>query len=345
VPKSAGSSVGAALLAAFPGARVSRMVQDTSNIACGFTAFDELGEEARASLAVSDQEVQELSRSGLVSGHFCLPTLLRLAPPSSIGTVLREPRARLLSLYAWMRLTTRLHEVWHPYPAFAHALRPLDEFLAEPLLAKITDNALCRMLLYGDPRIPALDFIAPADLAGLATDAIERLDKLGFVGILERGQATWDGLSRFFDARLEPTRVNETASETASERPLPIKVSEHTLSLLDARCEADALVYDHALITDRADVAPAQTRDAAFAAQLIRVGDLTGRSAASAQSLAARNAELESQVAALAAEAGRLQDDLALRETWLDGVQGSISWRITRPLRAVKRYVVGLASR
>ena len=56
---------------------------------------------------------------------------------------------------------------------------------------------MCRILLRGDPRIPLFDLIAPDHYGGLASEAIDRLDRLGFVGVLERGQATWDGFSRF----------------------------------------------------------------------------------------------------------------------------------------------------
>ncbi|MBV8944898.1 MAG: hypothetical protein JOZ95_05710, partial [Solirubrobacterales bacterium] len=93
-------------------------------------------------------------------------------------------------------------------------MRALDEFLAEPQIAPAVDNAVCRILLSGngDPRIPEFDFISPEHLASVAADAIDRLDQLGFVGVLEHGQGIWEGLSRFFGVRLEPTRENMTAS-------------------------------------------------------------------------------------------------------------------------------------
>src|SRR5437660_10796210 len=99
VPKSGGTSVYASLRAGLPHASLSAKTNDTSTFCYGFTTFDELPPEARESLLVEEREFDALSRSDVVFGHFSLPTLLKVAPPASIATVLREPRTRLLSFY------------------------------------------------------------------------------------------------------------------------------------------------------------------------------------------------------------------------------------------------------
>jgi hypothetical protein len=361
VAKSGGTSVHAALRAALPDASLSVKSNDTSNFCYGFTAFEELPREARESLLVEEWELDALSKSDVVFGHFCLPTLLRVASPESIATVLREPRTRLLSLYTWQRLTPEHFEMWNPYRPDVEALRPLDEYLSEPQIAPEVDNVVCRTLLYGDPRIPGLDFISPDHIESLASDAIERLDQLGFVGVLECGQATWEGLSRFFDATLEPARerVTGSAGVVADALPLQNPISDRTLDLLEARSAADALVYTHALMAESTAAETRQICNSTFAAQLVRLGDIAGSSAASAQSLARRTEDAESRLASLADELstcqeelharqeaiGRLRDELARHQMWLEGIQGSLSWRIIAPLRAAKRRVVGVRTR
>jgi hypothetical protein len=358
VPKSAGTSLYEALRLALPEASLSVKTNDTSTFCYGFEAFDELRAEARESLLVEERELADLSRSDIVFGHFSLPTLRRVASPASIATVLREPRSRLLSFYTWQRITPGLFDLWRPYRPEVEALRPLDEYLSEPQIAPETDNIVCRMLLHGDPRIPALDFISPDEVQGLAADAIQRLDELGFVGVLERGRTTWEGLSRFFGATLDPARVRVTGSTGVAAEALPLRkpISDRTLGLLEARTAADARVYTHALMAAGTETEARQISNASFAAQLIWLGDTTGTSAASAQSVSRAIVEAESRIAALAEElsereqelitqreaVARLEAELGRRHTWLAGIQGSSNWRLTHPFRAGKRRLSGM---
>jgi hypothetical protein len=190
VPKSAGTSMHVALEAALPHGSVAPRRMDPA-VFCGFDAFDRLGQEARLVVAADDDEVDELGSYGAVSGHFALSTLTRLAPPSRIGTVLREPRARLISHYLYLRVTPGIRELWHPYDTFSPSNRPLDEFLTNPAVATATDNKTSRMLLHGDPRVRDGEFITEAELPSVAEAAWDRLQQLGFVGLLEFAAETW----------------------------------------------------------------------------------------------------------------------------------------------------------
>ena len=171
-----------------------------ATLLCGFRDFGRRRPEVRALLAVDDPEILGLADYAIVSGRFSLPTLLQIATASSIATVLREPRARLLSHFAYWRLSSGLRATWRGYPPLDYAQRSLDEFLAEPVIAQATDNHLCRMVLSGDARIPDAGFIA--DPEAIAQDAIESLQTLGFVGVVELPEAMWLGLSDFFEAHL-----------------------------------------------------------------------------------------------------------------------------------------------
>ena len=307
VPKSGGSSIHAALEAALSPGSLAPQRFDTS-LFCDFGDFHLMRPETRSRIVTSPEEVRSLGQYRAVSGHFSLPTLLQVADAPSIATVLREPRARLLSLYMFWR-TPAVGELMLPYDADAHAQRPLWEFLSEPLLAPSIDNQVCRLLLHGDPRLPVSDFAAVADIESIAADAIERLDTLGFVGILDSGRDLWRGLARLFGVELTPLELNLTGEHrypTAS-GPGEKLLAHDALELVERRNAADLLVYDHALAHAQLDGRTRQRyRDAAFAHQLVKLGDLVGGSAARASEqaglvtalrgeLEARGGELEAR--------------------------------------------------
>ncbi|MGH2871108.1 MAG: hypothetical protein ACRDL5_01440 [Solirubrobacteraceae bacterium] len=110
VPKSGGTSVGIALERVLPEGGIGPKRQDAT-LLCGFTDIERLGPRIREMLVVEPSEVDALAEHQIVSGHFALSTLLAVSPPSSIATVLREPRSRLLSNYAYWRLSTGLREL------------------------------------------------------------------------------------------------------------------------------------------------------------------------------------------------------------------------------------------
>ena len=240
--------------------------------------------------------------------------------------------------------------MWQPYRAAAHASRPLDQFLSEPLLAPSLDNVMCRMLLHGDPRIPALDFIGPRHIEELAADMSTR--SAWFRRRARAWPGYWDGLSRFFDITFVPSRVN--VSEAASSGLIPVRepISDRTLELL--RAGARRIRSVPACVAAQTTEAEAKRlSDATFAAQLVRFGDVAGRSAATAALLSHRLTDAESHIASLERRVGgreeelkargevvRLEEELARHRAWLGGIQGSVSWRMTTPLRAAKRLVV-----
>jgi hypothetical protein len=276
VPKSAGTSMHVALEAALPHGSVAPRRMDPAAF-CGFDAFERLGPDARVVVAADEREIDELAGYAAVSGHFALSTLTRLAPPSRIGTVLREPRARLLSHYLYLRVTPGIRELWHPYDTFSPADSPLDEFLTNPAVATATDNKTCRMLLHGDPRVRDGEFIAEAELESLAEAAWERLVGLGFVGLLELGADTWVGLGDLFGVTLERAEVNTTGSRGTRPGALPVPHVEgdRITQLLERLTAADAVLYRRVAARHRgSDAAARRFADEAFAAQHERLSAL-----------------------------------------------------------------------
>ena len=358
IPKSGGGSIHTALEAALVPGSLAPQRFDTS-IFCDFNDFELLRPEARSQIAVNRREVQSLGRYRAVSGHFSLATLLQVAPASSITTILREPRARLLSLYMYWR-TPDLGDFWAPYRVTEHALRPLSVFLSEPRLAPVVDNQVCRMLLHGDSRLPGSSFAAQSDIAGIAADAIERLDTLGFVGVLELGDSAWQGVARLFNVTLDPIKMNVTGElvNLAAIQPGETLFMANTLDLIEQRSAADMLVYSHALTRAGLDTDERQRlRDGASAHQLVKLGDLVGHSAAQSAEHAGAvevlrsqlderrrsHAELdemhEREIQGLNDEVRRRDEDLDKLRRWLDAVHASASWRLTAPLRATKHGI------
>jgi hypothetical protein len=365
IPKSGGSSIHSALQAALPPESLAPQRVDLS-LFCDFEDFELMQPEARAQIAATSDEARSLAHYQAVSGHFSLDTLLQITDISSICTVLREPRTRLLSLYMYWR-TPGTTEFWAPYRAADYAQRPLWEFLSEPILAPAIDNQVCRMLLYGDPRLPESGFAAQADIEAIAADAIERLDTLGFVGVLELGGDIWHGFARLFDVELTPTKLNvteELGKPMTTEQGGEL-LTDEALDLIGQRSAADLLVYDHAL--SRAGVEACERRrlgEGAFARQLVKLGDLVGKSATQAAERAATfealHSRLKEQERTHAAEMDEIRDRLHMHERtvqsledeirrsgedldrprrWLDAAHASASWRLTTPLRAVKHTI------
>jgi hypothetical protein len=364
IPKSAGSSIHSGLSATLPSGSLAPQHFDAS-LFCNFKDFDLLSQEARRQVAANPREVQSLGGYRAVSGHFSLATLLQIADASSISTVLREPRARLLSLYMYWR-TPDIGDFWAPYSATEHALRPLSAFLSESCLAPAVDNQVCRMLLHGDPRLPESGFADQSDVQAIAADAIALLDELGFVGVLELGDSAWRGVARLFGVTLDPIKANVTGelASLAAIRPEETLFTADALDLLEQRNAADVLVYDHALA--RAGVDARERRrlsDGAFAHQLVKLGDLIGHSAAHAAVLAgtveslrgeleewershaqldevrARVYAHERTIEGLNDEIRHRDEDLDKIRRWLAAVHASASWRVTAPLRAAKHGI------
>jgi hypothetical protein len=277
-----------ALEKSLPVGAIAPRRNDTS-VFCGFSEFDRLDEAPRSLIAVSDAEVAALVDYRVISGHFSLPTLLGLAPASSIATILREPRTRLLSAYMFLRLTP-IVRFWGPYgdEVLNGAAQSLEVCFSDSLFAGTSDNQICRLILRGDPRVREGEFVASSDVSGLAETALEQLDLLGYVGILEQDDI-WGDMSGFFGVPLTPERTNMSGADEIPDGALPIPPFDMkvVLELIEQRSRADRLVYE-ALLARRCGSSEEARRiaDAAFAAELVRFGDLGGTSATKLTGLA-----------------------------------------------------------
>ncbi len=262
VPKSAGSSITAALREALPGHRWSDAVFDPVW----------MGPYRHAPRPVAQahqvlERVEDLHDADAVAGHLALDTLLTRFAPGDIATVVREPRCRLLSHYEfWRGLPADARAAEQPWESSHGAMtQDFAEWLADEAIAYQTDNTLIRQLV-DDPAIPELAFIPNAELNRLARLATAQLRRLGWVGVVELGDATWASLGEFVGAPLSPRRINVT--ERDPRRPVDLDaVFGRAAPLLASRTAGDAIVWEAAARRAGADN-PAVLADASWMRRL-----------------------------------------------------------------------------
>ena len=238
VPKSAGSSVISSLRTALDDRRWSDYSYDPAWMGPYRTA------ERPPSLAHQVLEnPADLADVDVVAGHFKLATLLTRFELGQVCTVLREPRARLLSHYEyWRGLSPEAQAAELPWQS-SRSARELDfaDWLLDESIAYQTDNTLIRQLV-DDPAIPDNQFIANGDLARLARQAVRTLRRFGFVGLVEQGDVVFDGLGTFVGASLERERINVTPPVNHLDVD-PRGLFDRCIPGLAARTAGDAIVW------------------------------------------------------------------------------------------------------
>lgn len=192
--------------------------------------------------------LERVRRCSLVWGHYDVPALRRLGPGRFTVTLLRDPRARILSLYRYWRGQAALNLGWNGMNAAVCAAQrmQLAEFLAsdDPLLVDYIDNFYVRRLTGQYRSFCDTDPLRAAPARSL-DEALRALDEFDFVGISEDMNGSVARLGALLGfappARVEPVNVTQAAME-----PLPLDDPEIAAQL--ARLTAlDQVVYDTAL--------------------------------------------------------------------------------------------------
>ena len=179
----------------------------------------------------------------LVWGHYDLPSLERLGPDRVVVTMLREPGARIVSLYRyWRSFDAALLDPFHNGPVrMAHELELLD-FLRrdDPLLRDMIDNVYVRRLTGLYRCGSALDPIA-RDPAGALRLALAALDRVDFVGVVEKMEDSVRGLSAAIGgAPIDVSRQNASEAN-ARVRPGVFRAVEPTSITHDVAAELERL--------------------------------------------------------------------------------------------------------
>lgn len=186
----------------------------------------------------------------LVWGHYDLPALRRLDPSRKVLTILREPQARVLSLYHfWRSVDPALVAAGavNFNVTAAHRLGFL-EFLQspDPLIRNYIDNVYVRRLI-GAYAIPGAEDRLQHDPAGCVQEALANLRTLAFVWIAERSDQP---LPAPFSVRLPRRNAGEQNQAGASPGYVTVEKAEVTASVrteLQRVTALDTLIYQAAL--------------------------------------------------------------------------------------------------
>jgi hypothetical protein len=268
VPKAAGSSAKAAINARVaPPTRWCPFGLDRT-VFGAFDGFADLVPEQQAKVFTGDPS--DLVEYDVVAGHFALPTLLAVFDPTDVVTVLREPRSRVLSHYTfWRGWPEERHALWGEYTQSRLAVE-LDwvEFLQDPSVASQIDNLILRLVLGPHPDVPADGFIDHRVLPALVDEAIERLDALGHVDVVERGDDCWAAVGAWLEIDLDVGRHNASAATRGVDWSDAIGVD--STEALHQRTMGDRQLWDHA--AERLGVQRHEAvAEAAWEQQLLRV--------------------------------------------------------------------------
>lgn len=218
-------------------------------------------------------EPDELQGYRYMEGHWTLPVVLSAFDAADVVCILREPRARFLSHYTfWRSWPEWMHELWTPYEGARYAQRPLSEYCTDPRIAHQADNLITRLIVGRDPRIPLDAHITASDVDAVAADACARLDELGFVDVLERGDDVYTALEQWFGSPLSRERLNETKLDDGPPVDVDDFADRRTVALVNDRNAADLQLWHHVAARRGLTGTPARTTaDATYAASVARV--------------------------------------------------------------------------
>lgn len=280
IPKVAGSTVTRALTAATGDRSVCPAAMDRTLFG-GFGDFDLLDPARRSQVHLGTAD--DLASHDVVIGHYSLQNLRHAFEPQDIATLLREPRARLLSLYTfWRGWRPERHDGWLPYQASQRAAeREWPSFLTDPSIAAQTDNVALRMVVGSDPRIPVDGFIDERHHDELVDLALGHLGELGHVGVIDSGPVCWARLGSWLDTELDIGVVNQTVDEAQLPTDWDHWIPEGGAAV-DARTAADSRLWAataqrHAAagFSDAASVG--RFADEVYERQAIRVREIADR--------------------------------------------------------------------
>ena len=239
LPKAAGTSIRAAVSSYYPR-------EDTVPWSFDRHLFGDhprLGEVGEPIFLGSPDELRPYP---YMEGHWTIPTMLEAFEPSEIVCILREPRARFLSHYTfWRGWPPEMHALWEPYPGARFAQLPLREYCLSAPIAHQADNLVTRLILGPHRLAPNDAHIKPGDIDTVAAEAIRQVDDLGYVDVLERGDAVYHDFEEWFGSPLHQERLNVT--DLARGEPVDLKdlVDPVVLGLVNDRNASDLQIWEH----------------------------------------------------------------------------------------------------
>ena len=269
IPKSAGTSLRAALAEALQSGRVVYGV-DRSLVA-GYDNIDGLRGPARDNFIMSPDELP--LDATLVTGHISPGTTRARFPDADHVTTLRHPQLRVISQWTHGRALSDFdlrHFGGGTANAFRVARGSLKEYLFHDLIAPNVDNTIARFLAWPHPSLHPTRFIPEQDDDAILEAAIESLERFAHVGVVE-DENFLGNLSDWLGRRLVETRLNERTSMSRHRRPdLARELTPATHELLRHRTRLDTALWLHVAQRSMKQRSPQDVLDAAWDVALER---------------------------------------------------------------------------
>jgi len=200
--------------------------------------------------AYNPAEIERARRAEYVGGHFGWDTLTEIAEGAFCFTVLREPVARLRSLYLFCR-KLKPEKNAGKFPLDAARRLSFEQFcLCEaPHVRAFVDNAQARTLAGDYP----LDRFPLESVEETAKRAIENLRRLDFVTVTERLDNVLPELTLASGTRLVSSTIRRNVGQDGPSPSETAKAEFKNLTdSLRERCIADHWVYEEAMRLDTA---------------------------------------------------------------------------------------------
>lgn len=244
IPKSAGTSLGAAL---------EQVLQPTVSVSGGidtalFGGYDDLENISpifRAGIYLAPEDLP--ADAELVTAHVAPGTTTARFPGADHISVLRVPQVRFLSQWLHSRsLSDFTLRRWGPSgDAFRAGRLPIRDYLRHAKVAPSVDNTITRFLAWPHPALSRTEFIRESDDDALYGVAVERLDSFAHVNLVENPRFLAD-ISAWLGADLPQVQLNERTSVLPKYRTdLATELDPETRALLDHRHRIDARLWKH----------------------------------------------------------------------------------------------------
>jgi hypothetical protein len=240
IPKSAGTSLTAALIEAL---QPSRPVVGVDLTLLGGYELDGLSAIVRAGIIARPEDLPQ--DASLVAGHISPGTTMARFPDADHITTLRNPRSRVASQWIHSRAMSEwdLRHWGTVGTAFRLGWLPFADYLQQDIIAPNVDNTITRFLAWPHPLLQRSAFIEERHDDELLAVARGRLEHFANVGVVENPLFLAE-LGAWLGRELPDMRQNERTFIPRKRRPdLDVELSASTVDLLDHRTRLDQQVW------------------------------------------------------------------------------------------------------
>jgi len=195
--------------------------------------------------------LEELESFECFSGHYAFDAIERIPGDKKIFTFMREPKARLLSLYYYWRSFKWEAIEGDPDMAGPRLAKQMSllEFLrhrGDDLLVS-TDNSIARYFLGTMYAGPNGEFLVPKD--AVYTTCIRNLKRLNFVGFFDSYERDFQRLANYLGFAGHHPVPHENAGSLTNERREAVErepITKEIEAELERRTRFDQMIYDYA---------------------------------------------------------------------------------------------------